>query len=72
MAVQLAVLYFFGEATMSLHTVSKLDTSQMKQIKAIVFGAKQSDADREVLWTKCKTAIGQKCKMLRAAQKVKR
>ena len=74
-AVQLALHYFLGEATMCLHTASTLDTSRMKKIKAIViskFGAKRSDADREVLWAKCKTAIGQKCKMLRAAQKVKR
>ena len=60
---------------MCLHTASTLDTSRMKRIKAIViskFGAKRSDADREVLWAKCKTAIiGQKYKMLRAAQKAK-
>ena len=37
---------------MCLHTASTLDTSRMKRIKAIViskFGAKRSDANREVL-----------------------
>ena len=70
--------YFFfwgggggGEATLSLHTASTIDTSWMKHIKAIViskFGAKRSDAHREMIWVKCKTATWQKCKMFHVAK----
>ena len=74
MAVQLAVHFFFGEAVMARNTAGTLDENKMKRIKAIViskFGEKRGEADREALWAKCKTAIGQKCKMLRAAQRAK-
>ena len=74
MAVQLAVQFSFGEAVMARNTAGTLEDSKMKRIKAIVIsksGEKRGEADREALWVKCKTAIGQKCKMLHAAQRAK-
>ena len=74
MAVQLAVQFFFGEAVMAFNTAGSLELSKMNRLKAIIiskFGEKRGEADREVLWGKCKTAIGQKCKMLRNAQKAR-
>ena len=74
MAVQLAVHFFFGEAVMARNTAGTLDENKMKRIKAIViskFGEKRGEPDREALWAKCKTTTGQKCKMLRAAQRAK-
>ena len=74
MVVQLAVQFFFGEAVMARNTAGTLEESKMKRIKAIVifkFGEKCGEVDREAFWAKCKTAIGQKCKMLHAAQRAK-
>ena len=74
MVIQLAVQFFFGEAVMIRSIAGSLDDNKMKRIKAIViskFGEKRGEADREALWAKCKTAIGQKCKILRTAQKAK-
>lgn len=74
MAVQLAVQYFFGEAVMTKSTAGTLDSGRMNRIKAIIlskFGEKRGEADREVIWGKCRTAIGQKCKMLHNAQKAR-
>ena len=71
MAVQLAIQYFFGEATMASSTYTSLDQTKIK-IKAIVlskFGTKMTTADKELLWSKCKIAIGQKCKFLRTAKR---
>ena len=59
---------------MARNTAGTLDENKMKRIKAIViskFGEKRGEADREALWAKCKTAIGQKRKMLRAVQRAK-
>ena len=72
MAVQLATLYFFGEDMMAQHTAGTLDAMKMERIKAIVlakFGEKRSPEDKEALWARCKVAIGQKCKQLRAAKR---
>ena len=74
MAVQLAIQFCFGEAVMARNTAGTLEASKMKRIKAIIiskFGEKRGEADREALWAKSKTAIGQKYKMLRAAQRAK-
>ena len=68
-AVHLAQFYFFGESVMARTTAAHLDPAKMGQIKSLVlgkFGAKRSLADKEELWRKCRTAIGQKCKTLRA------
>ncbi len=72
MAVQLASQYFFGKAEMAASTASTLDTTKMDKIKAIVtakFGPKRSAADKEAIWSRCKTVTGQKCKAFRHAQK---
>ncbi len=54
-------------------TAGSLDSPHMKSIKTIVlakFGGKKSE-DKELLWAHCKTAIGQKCKQLRAARRTR-
>ena len=70
-AVHLAQFYFFGESVMARTTAARLDPAKMGQIKSLVlgkFGAKRSLqlADKEELWRKCRTAIGQKCKAFRS------
>ena len=58
---------------MSRHTAGTLNRQKMNRIKAIVtakFMARRSEADKEVLWDRCKTSIGQKCKTLRAAHRI--
>lgn len=67
-AVQLAQHCFFGTRQMARSTAGSLDPTLMLRIKEIVlakFGGRRSVTDREALWAKCKTAIGQKCKILR-------
>ena len=58
---------------MSRHTAGTLNRDKMDKIKAIVtakFMARRSEVDKEVLWGRCKTSIGQKCKTLRAAHRI--
>ena len=65
---QLAELYFFGPHTMATNTVSTLDQERLKQVKSIIlsrFGRKKSVADQELLWSRCRTALGQRCKNMR-------
>ena len=62
---QLAELYFLGPKTMATNTVSILDKELLKQIKGIIlsrFGRKKSVVDQELLWSRCRTALGQRCK----------
>ena len=62
---QLAELYFLGPKTMATNTVSTLDKELLKQIKGIIlsrFGRKKSVVDQELLWSRCRTALGQRCK----------
>lgn len=66
---QLAELYFFGPQTMATNTVSTLDKELLKRIRGIIlsrFGRKKSAADQEVLWSRCRTALGQRCKNMRS------
>ena len=72
MAVQLAVKHFFGEDVMASNTAGSLDSSKMRTIKTIIlakFGAKKSEEEKEDIWARCKIAIGQKCKQLRATRR---
>ncbi len=74
MAGQLAARHYFGEEVMATNTDGTLDPIKMNLIKAIVlskFEGKKSKEDDEVIWARCKTAIGQKCKQLRAARRPK-
>ena len=74
MAVQLEVKHYFGEDVMASNTAGTLDPLKMKSIKTIIlskFGVKKSEADRKDLQAHCKIAIGQKCKQLRAARRLK-
>ena len=69
--MQLAISYFFGEEVMARNTAGSLNHSKMQRIKSIViskFAQKRSLEDQEALWSKSKTANGQKCKALRYAQ----
>ena len=68
-AVHLAQYYYFGESRMAETTASRLDPRKMEEIKGHVLSkcaTKRSLGDREELWRKCRVAIGQKCKQLRA------
>ena len=59
---------------MARNTLGAMEENKMKRTKATViskFGEKCGEVDREAYWAKCKTAIGQKWKMLRAAQRAK-
>ena len=78
LAVHLATEYFFGEAVMEDSTpmglggCSKLNPAKMDKIRALVmakFGRKRSEEDKILLWSRCKTAIGQKCKSFRNRKK---
>ena len=60
---------FFGETEMSKTTAGQLEPTKMDEIKKLIvskFAEKRSIADKEELWRKCRVAIGQKCKQLRA------
>ncbi len=56
---------------MAENTAGTLDPRKLRRIQAIVtakFAAKRSEEDKEdALWSRCKTALEQKCKALRAA-----
>ena len=46
----------------------KLDPHKMERIRCLVmakFGRKRSEEDKVALWSRCKTAIAQKCKSFR-------
>ena len=50
---------------MASNTYTSLEKAKTEKIKAFVlakFGTKRTPADKELLWSKCKVAIGQKCK----------
>ena len=68
-AVHLAQFYFFGESVIAKTTAARLDPIQMEEIKHLIiskFAGNRSMADKEDLWRRCRVAIGQKCKLLRA------
>ena len=69
----LAQDYFFGKEEMAQHTAGKLNSSRMQRIRSIMlskFGGRRSLADKEVLWARCKVAIGHKCKQLRSNRRL--
>ena len=72
-AVNLAEHYFFfGRGTLAINTAGSLEKGKMRRIKEIVlakYGAKSSAVDQDLLWDKCKKAIGQKCNHLRISEK---
>ena len=70
MAVNLAI-HFFGLEVLAqstptgAHDTEKLDENIMRQIMQLVlskFGKRRSPEDRAELWSRCKTAIAQRCK----------
>jgi hypothetical protein len=66
---QLAKLYFFDRRVMARSTLSTLDRDRLRRTKLIIiakFGWEKSPADREVLWSRCRTALGQRCKNIRS------
>lgn len=60
-------IFFYGEAVMACNTAGTLEMNRIKAIIISKFGEKRGETEKEVLWGKCKTAIGQKCKILRSA-----
>ena len=69
-ACNLAEYYFFGKRTLLASTAGSLDVVKMRRIREIImakYGSRRCIQDQEVLWDRCKKAIGQKCNHLRIA-----
>ena len=68
-AVNLAEHYFFGRGTLAAGSLEKGKMRRIKEIVLAKYGAKSSAVDQDLLWDKCKKAIGQKCNHLRISEK---
>ncbi len=54
---------------MAENTTTQIKENSIQVIVTAKFAAKRSEEDKDALWSRCKMAIGQKCKALRAAQR---
>ena len=67
-ACNLAEYYFFGRRTLIVSTAGSLDSVKTRRIREIIlakYGSRRCAQDQELLWDKCKKAIGQKYNHLR-------